>query len=35
MSDNEKETQVAEETQNTVATESNNEDRKGLLGQRG
>ena len=35
MSDNEKETQVAEETQNTVATESNNEDRKGRRGQRG
>ena len=34
MSDNEtKETQVAEETQNTVATESNNEDRKGRRGQ--
>ena len=30
-----KETQVAEETQNTVATESNNEDRKGRRGQRG
>ena len=35
MSDNEKETQVAEETQNTVATESNNEDRKSRRGQRG
>ena len=34
MSDNEtKETQVAEETQNTVATESNNEDPKGRRGQ--
>ena len=37
MSDNEKETQVAEETQNTQATaESNNEDRKNnRRGQRG
>ena len=36
MSDNEKETQVAEETQNTQATaESNNEDRKSRRGQRG
>ena len=36
MSDNEKETQVAEETQNTqAAAESNNEDRKSRRGQRG
>lgn len=36
MSDNEKETQVAEETQNTqAAAESNNEDRKNRRGQRG
>ena len=33
MSDNEKETQVAEETQNTqAAAESNNEDRKSRRG---
>ena len=36
MSDNEKETQVAEETQNTqAAAESNDEDRKSRRGQRG
>ena len=36
MSDNEKETQVAEETQNTqAAAETNNEDRKSRRGQRG
>ena len=36
MSDNEKETQVAEETQNTQATaESNNDDRRNRRGQRG
>lgn len=36
MSDNEKETQVAEETQNTqAAAEATNEDRKSRRGQRG
>ena len=36
MSDNEvKETQVAEETQNTAAPENNNDERKSRRGQRG
>ena len=35
MSDNEKETQVAEETQNTQAAAENNDERKSRRGQRG